>query len=119
MNLSNFVEYYRSHILRFVCVLLAVVLPKIGASAGADGWSAHVGNAQHTGLSTTASQPFDVIHWAVSVDLVLPSNGTAVHYGSPLVTPGNTVIVPVKNGKSDRFMIKAIHAQDGSLVWSQ
>src|SRR6187200_3282797 len=68
------------------------------APARADGWSTYGGNAQHTALSSVASQPLEVIHWTTPVDLAPPSGTILIHYGSPLVTPSNTVIVPVKTG---------------------
>ena len=40
-----------------------------------------------------------------------------VHYGSPLVTPKNTVIVPVKTGAFDGFRIEAHKGSDGTLIW--
>src|SRR5687768_9970748 len=70
------------------------------ALAVADGWPTHAGNAQHTALSTVAAQQLETIRWSSPVDLAPPSGTILIHYGSPLVTPGNTVIVPVKNQSS-------------------
>src|SRR5437867_12763560 len=84
----------RTRSFQSACVLVGALFFIGGGRASADGWSTHGENPQHTGLSTAASQPLDVIHWATSVDLAPP--GVPIHYGSPIVTAGNTVIVPVK-----------------------
>lgn len=52
------------------------------------------GNAQHTGLYDVPAQHLNAIHWSTSIDL--NNSGTLTHYGAPLVTASNTVIVPVK-----------------------
>src|SRR5258708_1404966 len=57
----------------------------------ATGWTTFGGNAQHTGVSATAAQPLEAIRWSTPVDLSPPGN--LVHYGSPLITPANTLII--------------------------
>ena len=62
-------------------------------------WSDYAHDAQHSGISPAASQPLNHILWQTSVDLSVPTNNTSelfIHYGSPLITRSNTVIVPVK-----------------------
>jgi hypothetical protein len=41
-----------------------------------------------------------------------------IHYGSPLITPKNTVIVPVKVGATDGFRVGARDGKDGALKWA-
>jgi uncharacterized repeat protein (TIGR01451 family) len=58
-------------------------------------------NAQHTSLYAGPSQDMNQIIWKTSVDLnptYSQSGDLGIHYGAPLVTAGNTVIVPVKTG---------------------
>ena len=78
----------------------------------------YAGNPQHTALSAVAAQPLQTIRWSTPVDLAPPSGSILIHYGSPLVTPGNTVIVPVKTGSAGGYRVEARSGQDGSLLWS-
>lgn len=45
-------------------------------------------------------------------------NSLLIHYGSPLVTPSNTVIVPVKTGLNGGFRVDARNGGTGSSLWS-
>src|SRR5262249_31977700 len=60
-------------------------------------WDGLLGNAQHTGSSSVATQPLDAIHWTTPVDYN-PGDAGGAHYGSPVITPSNTVIVPFRSG---------------------
>src|SRR5215468_4530920 len=93
-------------------VLVLVLAPTVS------GWPMFGGNAQHTGVSQTAAQPLKIIHWFTPVDEAPPTGGILIHYGSPLVTAANTVIVPVKTGASGGFKVEARSSKDGSLIWS-
>jgi len=81
-------------------------------------WSTFAGDPQHTGVSVVAAQPLEVIHWSTPVDLMPPSGDILIHYGSPLVTPANTVIVPVKTGATGGFEVQGFNGGDGSLKWT-
>ena len=87
------------------------------AAVQAQGWPSHAGNAQHTAVSSVAAQPLAKIHWQTPVDLKPPSGEIVVHYGSPLVTPAGTVIVPVKTG-TDEFRIEAHNQATGTVIWT-
>ena len=83
-------------------------------------WSGYGGNAQHTSVSTVAAQRLDAILWQAPVDLLpqYTSGGSLLaHYGSPMVTAANTVLVPVKTGATDGFRVDARSGADGSLLW--
>lgn len=45
------------------------------------------------------------------------SSDLLIHYGSPLVTAGNTVLVPVKTGSTEGFRVEARSGADGQLIW--
>ena len=101
--------------LAVLIVLLAVTRPGVSHAA----WSMHGGNAQHTALSTVPAQPLETIHWQMPVDLNPQYSGDVlyIHYGTPLITEGNTVIVPVKTGVADTFRVEARRGSDGLPLW--
>ncbi len=84
-------------------------------------WGGYGGGAQHQAISSVASQPLNAIRWQTPVDLNPQYSGTSllIHYGTPLVTQANTVIVPVKTGATNGFRIDARNGADGTLLWSQ
>src|SRR5580692_8969012 len=92
----------------------AAMLTTRSSAQGA--WLTHSHDEQHTALSTVQSQPLNTIHWHVPVDLNPPQGEIFIHYGSPLVTAANTVIVPVKTG-TDSFRVEAHNGATGKLVW--
>jgi hypothetical protein len=99
------------------------------AAFGQTAWTTFAKNAHHNAASTTASQSLNGIHWQTPVDLdpqypvrrpgVVPDGAEEllIHYGTPLVTAANTVIVPVKTGASGGFRVEAHTASNGNLVW--
>jgi len=95
------------------------VLVLVPATATAAGWSTYGGNAQHTAVSPVGAQPLDGIRWTTPVDLAPPSGSILIHYGSPLVTAANTVVVPVKTGNTEGYRVEARSGADGTLLWSQ
>ena len=62
------------------------------------------GNAQHTSSYAPPAQNLNTIKWTTNIDF--NNTGALVHYGSPLVTAGNTVLVPVKTA-TDGFQVEA------------
>src|SRR6516162_4620386 len=74
-------------------------------------WTNFGHDSQHTGESAVASQPLDSIHWSQSVDL--NNTGYYVHYGSPVITAADTVIVPVKTGAYGGFELTARNGTTG------
>jgi len=96
--------------------------PQNAAAQTADGmhqtgeWATHAHNAQHTGVSSVASQKLAKIHWRVPVDLTPLAGEIFIHYGSPLVTARNTVIVPVKTG-ANSFRVQAHDGATGKWLW--
>src|SRR5207253_583853 len=84
-------------------------------------WSGYGHNAQHTAVSAYASQSLRGIAWQSPVDLAPQYTGGGAllaHYGTPLVTAANTVVVPVKTGAMDGFEVRGIDGVTGDLKWT-
>jgi hypothetical protein len=101
-------------------IAAAFVLAACDAARAAPVWSGYAGDAQHTATSAITSQPLQAIHWQTSVDLnpQYSSGELLIHYGSPLVTAANTVIVPVKTGATDGFSLSAFDGASGTAKWT-
>jgi hypothetical protein len=69
------------------------------------------GNAQHTSTYPAPAQNLNVIKWTANIDL--NNTGTLTHYGSPLITASNTVLVPVKTA-GNGFKVDAFNGATGS-----
>lgn len=68
------------------------------------------GNAQHTSNYAAPAQTLNTIKWSTSIDF---NNTGLAHYGSPLVTTSNTVLVPVKTA-GNGFRVDAFSGANGS-----
>jgi hypothetical protein len=99
-----------------LAILACALLAPAPAAAQTGAWLTHSHDEQHTALSTVQSQPLSSIHWHLPVDLQPPQGEIFIHYGSPLVTAANTVIVPVKTfGNS--FRVEAHNGATGQRIW--
>ncbi len=59
--------------------------------------------------------------WRKRIDFNPPYQGDGtlpVHYGSPVITDQNTVVVPIKVGVAGIFRIEARSGGNGALIWS-
>ena len=93
---------------------LAVVLG-LAVHTRAQTVSTFAGNAQHTANYNPAAQDLNAIHWSTSIDL--NNTGAFAHYGAPLLTPANTIIVPVKTA-SDGFQVNVFNAANGTALYT-
>jgi hypothetical protein len=84
-------------------------------------WRDYAHDAQHSAVSAVPSVPLAYIYWQTPVDLNPQCSGgeLLIHYGSPLITSSNTVIVPVKTGAAGGFRIEARAGTNGALKWMQ
>lgn len=73
------------------------------------------GNPQHTSLFSTPAQSLNRIKWTVDIDL--NNSGQFAHYGSPLITAANTVIMPVKTA-ANGFQVVALDGLSGSTKYT-
>jgi hypothetical protein len=83
-------------------------------------WAGFAGNAQHTAMATTLPQPFHRIRWRAKVDLapVLAHGTLLIHYGSPMITAANTVLVPTRVSTKAGFRVVAYSGASGARRWS-
>lgn len=94
-------------------------VPAPGVSGPA--WWAFGRDAQHAANSAIGAQALNRIAWATPVDLspqYSAGGSLLIHYGSPVVSAFNTVLVPVKTGEAGGFRIEARSGGNGGLVWS-
>ncbi len=84
-------------------------------------WNGYGHDAQHATISAVPSQPLNRILWQTRVDENPQYSGSSllIHYGSPLITRSNTVIVPVKTGASGGFLVRALNGVTGATNWTQ
>ena len=93
------------------------VLPTVDGPA----WWGFARDAQHSAQGGVATQPLARILWKTAVDRApqyLPSGALLIHYGSPVISSHNTVLVPVKTGAAGGFHIEARAGANGTLLWS-
>jgi hypothetical protein len=103
-----------------VAMLALLVAGTLPAQSIRFPWSGYSHDPQHDCLASVPSQPINRIVWQTSVDLSVSPTNTAelyIHYGSPLITRSNTVIVPVKTGASGGFEVKALAGATGTTNW--
>jgi hypothetical protein len=79
-------------------------------------WSNFAANPQHTGVSPYAAGNIDTIVWQTPIDL--NPTGAFVHYGAPVITAHDTILVPVKTGAFSGFEVNAFNATTGQPLWS-
>src|SRR4030095_10944365 len=69
------------------------------------------GNAQHTSSYAAPAQNLNTFRWTASIDL--NNTGALIHYGAPVITAANTVLVPVKTGATGSFQVSAFNGANG------
>lgn len=101
--------------MRIPVYLLLALLPRLLHGQ----WAGYGHDPQHTAVSTTASQSLSNKHWSTAIDSdpVLSAGNLYVHYGSPIVTAANTVIVPVKTGGGGGWEVQA-YRNNGTLLYT-
>ena len=97
----------------------SAVVPDPGVDGPA--WWQYGRDSQHAAQAAIASNDLNRIAWSTPVDLAPPrqSDGSLlIHYGSPVVTSHNTVVVPVKTQLAGGFRLEARSGGNGGLIWS-
>jgi hypothetical protein len=90
-----------------VGLLCLFVLPTVRVLAQAPTFG---GNAQHTSMYAAPAQSLNQFKLQATIDF---NPGALVHYGAPLVTAGNTLVVPVKTA-GDGFQVRAFNGPTGA-----
>ena len=89
--------------------------------ASAQGWPSYGHDTQHSCLGVGGSMLPQKIRWKTTVDQnITQGQGGAIyiHYGSPVITRLNTVIVPVKTTGPGEFQISAFSGATGANLWT-
>ena len=91
------------------------------SAAWAQQWACYGGSAQHRSIAPASAQPLNRVLWSTPVDLdpqYGPEGILYAHYGSPVITAKNTILVPVKKGAYDGFRIEARNGSNGALLYN-
>jgi hypothetical protein len=106
----------------FACVVVVATSLLIAGpgEALAQGWPGYAHDPQHTCTAVGASLLPQQVRWKTSVDLSLINNSGSIyiHYGTPVITRLNTVLVPVKTTSSGNYRVDAHSAASGTTLWS-
>ncbi len=105
----------KMHFLRVFSVA-AIAAAAFFASPSHAQWNGYAGDPQHTAISAVAASPLTTIRWSTPVDEAPPAGTIYIHYGSPVITAANTVVVPVR-AAGGAYCIDAHAGADGSLLW--
>ena len=99
----------------------ALLSATVATTATSASWNQLNGNAQHTGDTAAVAQPLNQVLWSVPLDL---EPWGAEHYGDPVFTPNNTVIVPIKvtwsaqDQNAQNFFVEALNDVTGQVLWT-
>lgn len=108
----------------FLASLVLALVPSLSAAKPLvlpTGWPSHGGDAQHTALASVAVQHLGEIKWSTLVDLNPRYSGNSLlsHYGSPVVSRDNVIVVGQKQEVDSGFKVNAFNATTGSLLWTE
>src|SRR5215471_4459235 len=103
--------------LRFVVTAIVVALAGVASARPTPDWQGYGHDPQHSGIASVPAQRPLHVRWSTPVDLAPQYTGDTlyIHYGSPLVTRRNTVIVTVKVGATDGFQLEGHRGDTGAL----
>ena len=101
---------------------LFVVLSATGSSRSlAQSWASYSHDSQHTCQAGAASMVPQAVRWQTPVDLepqYSRGGDLLTHYGSPLITSTNLVLVPIKREAYGGFRLEARLGASGALMWA-
>jgi hypothetical protein len=81
----------------------------LGAQSLTAPWSGYGHDPQHSGVAANAAQSMNRIKWCTPVDTIPDyiSGELLIHYGTPVVTAANTVLVPQRSSSNNNYRINA------------
>jgi hypothetical protein len=91
-----------------LCGLLFLTSANVPAQA-----PTFAGNPQHTSVYSAPAQNLNTIKWSTTIDF---HPNTTAHYGAPVITASNTVLVPVKTS-NDGFRVDAFNGDNGAAKY--
>src|SRR5579859_4319753 len=106
-----------------IASLLGAILALVPANSSSQSinipWRGNAHDPQSSAISTVPGQTLNQIHWQTPVDLApaFSGNDLLIHYGCPLITRSNTVIVPVTTGSTDGVRVVGHRGSDGTLLY--
>jgi hypothetical protein len=100
---------------RILCGCVATLFLFLNSTSVFPQASTFGGDAQHTGIFDVPAQTLNVIKWQTDINLV--NTGELAHYGSPVITPNNTVLIAVRISATG-FRIDAFNGATGALKYS-
>jgi hypothetical protein len=92
-----------------------------GPPVSGPAWPSFARDAQHGATGTIATQALTRILWQTPVDLspqYYSGQYLLTHYGSPIISSMNTVMVPVKTTAAGGFRFEARSGSNGGVIWS-
>ncbi|MEO8309192.1 MAG: hypothetical protein ABI616_14255 [Pseudomonadota bacterium] len=99
-----------------------IATPPLPVPITGPAWPTFGGDAQHAALAAIASQPLSRILWQTPVDTAPQYGGGGsyllTHYGSPVISSMNTLLIPVKTTAIGSFRIEARNGSSGALLWT-
>lgn len=96
-----------------LCQILVLAGFLATAKQGFGQSSTFAGDSQHTALFGIPAQHLNAVRWTTPIDTHYVG---FAHYGAPLITPSNTVIVPVKTASG--FKVNAFEGVSGRLKYT-
>ena len=92
-----------------------------GPPVAGPAWPQFSRDAQHSAAGGIATPALARIIWQAPVDtspLYSAQGYLLTHYGSPVISGQNTVLVPVKTASTGAFKVEARSGANGGLIWS-
>jgi hypothetical protein len=83
-------------------------------------WYSFAANAQHTAPAPAAAKNLTEIRWQTPVDLdpQQNQNDITIHYGSPMLTGADLLLLPLKTTANGNFQLEALTVSTGATLWT-